>query len=166
MSSPAPSPSLPAEPQAERPRVLAIASGGGHWVQLRRLMPAFEGRDIAYVSVSPKYAEAVPGKRFYAVRDAHRLSKMSFLILIWQLLVILARERPDVVVTTGSAPGYICLALAKTFMRSKTMWIDSIANCEEMSSSGLRARRFADAWLTQWPHLSRAGGPDYWGAVL
>ena len=68
------------------------------------------------------------------------------------------KERPDAVVTTGSAPGMICLALAKVLTRARTMWIDSIANCERLSSSGKRARFFADVWLTQWPELSRPEG--------
>lgn len=147
-------------------RVLAIASGGGHWVQLRRLLPAFDGLDVAFVSVSPAYAEQVPGHRFYYVRDAHRFSKLSFLILAFQLLRILVIERPDVVITTGSAPGFIGLALAKVCLCSRTIWIDSIANCERMSTSGLRARHVADVWLTQWPQLCSEGGPEYWGAVL
>jgi hypothetical protein len=54
---------------------------------------------------------------------------------------------------TGSAPGVMGLALAKLLFRCKTMWIDTIANCEEMSDSGRRARDFADVWLTQWPQL-------------
>lgn len=149
-----------------QPRILAIASGGGHWVQLRRLLPAFDGLDVAFVSVSPAYAEEVPGHRFYRVRDAHRFNKLSFLILALQLVKIIVIERPSAVITTGSAPGYICLFLAKTLLRSRTIWIDSIANCECMSTSGLRARRVADAWLTQWPQLHREGGPDYWGAVI
>ena len=58
-------------------------------------------------------------------------------------------------------------ALAKTLFGIKTIWIDSIANCERMSSSGKQARRFADQWLTQWPDLAGGPqGPDYWGAVL
>ena len=32
-------------------KVLVVASGGGHWIQLRRLQPAFDGLDVAYVSV-------------------------------------------------------------------------------------------------------------------
>ena len=50
--------------------------------------------------------------------------------------------------------------------RAKTIWIDSIANCERLSSSGRRARRVAHQWLTQWPDLARPEGPHYWGAVL
>ena len=147
-------------------RVLVIASGGGHWVQMRRLRPAFEGHDVAYVSVYPDYAEDVAGHRFYAVTDITRLSLAKLLILVPQFVRILLAERPDVVITTGSAPGLVGIAIAKAITKARTVWIDSIANCERMSSSGKQARRFADEWLTQWPELSTPSGPHYWGAVL
>jgi UDP-N-acetylglucosamine:LPS N-acetylglucosamine transferase len=147
-------------------KILAVASGGGHWVQMRRLQPAFDGLDVTFVSVQPDYAEEVPGHRFYSVRDVTRWDRWGIVRLVAQLLVILMVVRPRVVITTGSAPGVITLGLAKILLRSKTIWIDSIANCEEMSSSGKEAHRFADVWLTQWPQLQQAGGPDYWGAVL
>jgi hypothetical protein len=104
--------------------------------------------------------------RFYTVSDVTRVSLPKLLVLAPQLIGILLREKPDVVVTTGSAPGLICLALAKVFSRARTVWIDSIANCERLSSSGARARWFADVWLTQWPELATPRGPQYWGAVL
>lgn len=147
-------------------RVLAMASGGGHWIQLQRLRPAFQEFDVAFVSVYEDYADDVDGHRFYKVSDITRLSLGKLLLLVPQLIAILARERPSVVVTTGSAPGLVCIALAKMLFGSKTMWIDSIANCERMSTSGRQARRFADQWLTQWPELADQSGPEYWGAVL
>ena len=147
-------------------KVLVVASGGGHWIQMRRLQPAFDGLEAAFASVHSTYAEEVPGNRFYAVRDVTRWDRIGLAILVAQLTFILLRERPQVVVTTGSAPGMIALALAKCLLRSRTMWIDSIANCEQMSLSGMRAKRFCDVWLTQWPHLQGTGGPDCWGAVL
>jgi len=147
-------------------RVLAIASGGGHWVQLRRTMPAFEGCDVAFVSVYADYAQDVPGFRFYDVPDMTRMNLPKLAVLGPKLARILLKERPQVVVTTGSAPGLICLALAKLLLGARTIWIDSIANVERMSSSGRQARRFADVWLTQWPHLAGPGGPEHWGAVL
>jgi hypothetical protein len=118
------------------------------------------------VSVQPAYADEVEPNRFYAVRDVTRWDRLGMVILVAQLVRILAIERPRVVITTGSAPGMITLALAKLLLRARTMWIDSIANCEEMSASGKRARRFADVWLTQWPQLRGACGPDFWGSVL
>lgn len=154
------------EKQKKRRRLLVIASGGGHWVQVLRLRPAFRDFDVAFVSLHSDYAENVVGHRFYRVTDITRLNLGKLMILVPQLLRVLVRERPDVVVTTGSAPGLVGLCLAKTFTRARTVWIDSIANCERMSSSGRQARRFADLWLTQWPELADDGGPQYWGAVL
>jgi hypothetical protein len=149
-----------------RRRVLAVASGGGHWVELRRLRAAFEGYDLAYVSVKAAYAKEVPNHRYYVVRDVTRWDRWGFVPLIVQLLWVLGREHPDVVITTGSAPGYLALVLAKRLLGARTMWIDSIANCECMSYSGRLACRCADAWLTQWPDLESNEGPAYWGAVL
>ena len=118
------------------------------------------------VSVDPMYAQEVSGHRYHTVRNVTRWDRWGLVVLAVQLLRILLIERPRVVVTTGAAPGAFAIGLSKLMLRSKTIWIDSIANCEEMSSSGWHARRFADAWLTQWPHLKGAGGPDYWGAVI
>jgi UDP-N-acetylglucosamine:LPS N-acetylglucosamine transferase len=147
-------------------KILAIASGGGHWVQMRRLRHAFDGLDVTFVSVKADYANDVPGYRFFAVQDANRWDRWKFIVLILQLFKILWRERPDVLITTGAAPGFIALRMAKQLFGVRTIWIDSIANCEQMSSSGQYARRYADAWLTQWPDLESADGPSYWGAVL
>lgn len=147
-------------------KVLAIASGGGHWVQMRRIIPAFEGFDVIYASVDPSSASDVPGHRYYAFRDISRRDRLGVVVLICQILRILLRERPNVVITTGSAPCLFALGLAKILMRSRTIWIDSIANAERLSSSGVQARRVADVWLTQWEHLARPDGPQYCGAVL
>lgn len=147
-------------------RVLAIASGGGHWIELHRLMPAFEGQDVAFASIYPEYAEDVEGHDFYTFCDFSRFSKRTIFRLTAQIARILFIVRPQIVVTTGSAPALLAIALAKVFFRSKTVWIDSIANSEHLSSSGSVARFFADVWLTQWPHLAGKGGPEYWGAVL
>ena len=147
-------------------RVLALASGGGHWVQLRRMAPAFEGLDVAFASVYQDYANDVPGSRYYAFDDVNRFRKMDTFKVAWQILGILRRERPDVVVTTGAGPGLIALILAKYIMRRRTIWIDSIANCETLSGSGKAAGKIADIWLTQWEHLADEAGPKYWGSVL
>ena len=129
-------------------RILAIASGGGHWVELQRLSPAFENLDVVYASVYPEYANEVPGHRFYSFRDVSRWDRFGFVVLFIQLLHSSA-ERPKIVITTGSLPCCIALMLAKYLFGAKTMWIDSIANVQQLSSSGRLAGKFADVWLTR-----------------
>lgn len=146
-------------------RVLAVASGGGHWVQLLRLRPAFEGCEVCWVTVQPTYSTDVPGSRFHAVTDATRWSRWKLVKMIFQVAWIVLRERPDIVITTGAAPGVVALRVGK-WLGARTVWLDSVANVEEMSMSGRRVRRFADLWLTQWAHLAKPGGPVFLGAVL
>lgn len=149
-----------------RRKVLAIASSGGHWVQMRRMIPAFEGCDVVFVSTYEDYAHDVEGFRFRTVADISRRRLGVLPLIVAQFVVIMLRERPDVVITTGAMPGLVGLAVARLTTRARTLWIDSIANCEQLSSSGRHARRFAHRWLTQWEDLAEPEGPEFWGAVL
>lgn len=149
-----------------RRKVLAIASRGGHWVQLLRLRPAFKDSLVTFVTNDPESRSMVDADaRFYVVPAATRKDKLSMLLLICQVFWILLRERPDVVVTTGAAPGYIAIRIGKWF-GARTMWIESIANAEELSLSGQLASRHANVVLTQWSHLSKPGIVEYRGAVI
>ena len=146
-------------------RVLAVASGGGHWVQLQRLRPAMAHHDVTFVTTHAGYAGEAAPFRLHVVNDASRNRKLGLILLAFRMLAILIRERPHVVITTGAAPGYLALRLGR-LMGSRTIWIDSIANVDEMSMAGRLARQYADLWLTQWPHLASPDGPQFVGAVL
>jgi UDP-N-acetylglucosamine:LPS N-acetylglucosamine transferase len=147
-------------------RLLAVASGGGHWVQLSRLFPAFADCELVLATVHADYAADAPdGSRFHTIRDATRWDRWGLVVLAFQLLRIVLTERPDIVLSTGAAPGYLALRLGK-LLGARTVWIDSIANVEEVSLSGRKISRHADIWLTQWEHLARPEGPRYIGAVL
>ena len=150
---------------ADRPRrVLAVASTGGHWVQLRRLQPAFADCEVTYVSTDPGHATEVAPARLYTVSDASRTSKVALLRSALRIARILRRERPDVVISTGAAPGYLAIRLA-WLVGARTVWVDSLANVEELSLSGRLASGRADLCLTQWPHLAE-GPVHYHGSVL
>lgn len=151
--------------QLRRNKVMVVASGGGHWTQMLRLRPAFEDLGAFFVGVKPMYQADVAPADFYAVRDVSRLQKWAIFATAAKLLWIILKHRPRVIVTTGSAPGLIALQLGR-IVGARGVWIDSVANVEELSMSGQRAGAVADLWLTQWEHLARPGGPRYEGRVL
>ena len=148
-----------------RKRILAVSSGGGHWVELLRIRPAFNGGEVTYVTVRRDYEDDLDGERLYLVNDATRWNKLAIFMMAVRILIIMLRLRPDVVITTGAAPGYFALRFGR-WLGARTIWLDSIANAEELSMGGSIAGRYADLWLTQWEHLARDGGPEYAGAVL
>jgi hypothetical protein len=150
---------------ATRGKLLAVSSGGGHWIQLRRIVPAFEGFDVAYVTVVDAYRSQVAGHRFHRVNDATRWNKLGLMKLALHIAWIILMERPAVVVSTGALPGYFAVLFGR-WSGARTVWLDSMANVDEMSMSGAQVGRYADLWLTQWPHLAKTVGPYYGGSVL
>jgi hypothetical protein len=146
-------------------KLLAISSGGGHWVQLLRLRPAFVDCDVVYCTVREGYRSDIGSAPFHVVPDANRWEKRALVRSAFAVLRVLVLERPHVVVTTGAAPGLFAIVFGRC-LGAKTIWVDSIANGETLSLSGHQARRFANLWLTQWPHLAAKDGPFYRGNVL
>ena len=151
------------------PHVLLVASGGGHWVQLSRTFLAFRGCDVACVTTiqgyEPDIEQRLAHARLYIVSNASRESMWGVLRTSWQMLRILLRERPDWVVSTGAAPGFVAVRLGR-LLGARTLWLDSAANHERLSLSGMKVRSYADHWLTQWPGLAKPEGPRYEGRVF
>jgi UDP-N-acetylglucosamine:LPS N-acetylglucosamine transferase len=172
MATPLDQTALPDE--RRRVRVVAVASAGGHFTQLFRLRPAWDGCEVTYVTTIGGYeadvvadaaerGEARPG--YVVVPDANRWQKLRVLYLAVRLAVLVVRLRPSAVISTGAAPGLLALGIGR-LLGARTVWIDSIANAAELSLSGRLARRHANLWLTQWSELARDGGPAFEGAVL
>jgi UDP-N-acetylglucosamine:LPS N-acetylglucosamine transferase len=146
-------------------RVLAIASSGGHWTQLVRLSSALAGHQVTWVTTNPGYRDKAPPGEFRAIRDASLWDKPGLLIMLGQISRLVLTLRPDIILSTGAAPGYFAIRVGHS-IGARSIWVDSIANAEELSLSGRRIGRYADLWLTQWEHLARPEGPHFVGSVL
>lgn len=150
----------------QRIKVLAVASAGGHWIQLARLSEAFADFDTLYATTVDGLHPPSGDRPVVRISDGSRNQPWRLLLAAFQLLRLMRRFRPQAVVTTGAAPGYVALRIGKAF-GCRTLWLDSIANAEEVSMSGRLARPYADAWLTQWDDLIQTTpGLEYWGKVL
>ena len=150
---------------AQEKHVLAIASGGGHWQQLMRLLPAFDRQSTVFMTTDAAYESDVGNRRLIVVTDANRHRPLKLIRLTFEVLVGVLRDRPAVVISTGAAPGLLGIVFGRV-AGSKTIWVDSIANAEEVSLSGRIASKLAHVALTQWPHLSETDRIQYQGSIL
>ena len=148
-----------------RKKILAVASSGGHWTQLLSLRPAFAGHDVVFVTTQRNCAAQVAPHRVHVVSEANRQRKLRLIPLMLRMLCLVLAVRPDVVVSTGAAPGYFALRFGR-LVKARTLWLDSIAGSRDLSLSGRLASPYADLLLTQWPHLAVPGGPLYRGSLL
>lgn len=149
----------------QRVKVLAVASGGGHWEQLMLLRSAMDKHDVLYGTTTMGLAERDGLDDVVYLPDCNRSSMaqaFKCLSASWRLV---RDTKPDVVITTGALPGLFCLVIGR-LRGARTVWIDSLANFEKPSMSGQFARRFSTLWLTQWENLARPQGPHYFGGLL
>lgn len=132
---------------------MAVASIGGHWVQLLRITRGLSNRfDITYCSTNRACATMTGDSEFFHINDFSRWDAYKIFPVFIKLFMRFLRHRPKAVITTGAAPGLTALLAAKMLF-IKTIWVDSIANVEELSFSGRVARMFASRTYTQWEEL-------------
>ena len=146
-------------------KILAIASSGGHWIQLLRLMPAFKNQKVFFVSTHEGYRKQVDGNDFYTVSDGTRWQKLKLIEMGIEVGKIIFSEKPDIIISTGAAPGLMAIIWGWIF-RKKSIWIDSIANVDRISMSGRIAKKFCTLHLTQWEHLADNKTTFFKGTVI
>ena len=139
---------------SNQPKILAIASPGGHWIQLNKICNPLDNRfNILYVTPNSQFISNKNNRIIKNIIDASADSKLNVLILALQLIILFVKERPKFIISTGAAPGAIAFLIAK-YLPIKTIWIDSIANVKQLSRSGKIVRNSADVILTKWESLS------------
>lgn len=123
-------------------------------MQLLRIAKALEKEfDVVYMSTHEKCATMVEGRVYYSMNDFSRWDFYKMFPELLHSIYIICKEKPSIVITTGAAPGLVCLFAAK-ICGIRTVWIDSIANVEHISFSGRIASKFASRIYTQWPSLA------------
>ncbi len=120
---------------------------------------------MVYATVREGYRKDVGDAKFRLISDGNRWNKFKLMKSAAGIFLLLLRERPDIVISTGAAPGYFGVRFGK-WLGARVIWVDSVANAEELSMSGKKAGGFVDLWLTQWQHLARENGPQWMGSVL
>jgi len=146
-------------------RVLAVASGGGHWEQLMLLRPALDGFDVIFATTNPGLATRDGVSGVVELPDSNKSQPIKALRSLRSAWSIVRRTRPDFVITTGALPGLLCL-VAGRLTGARTIWIDSVANAGTLSLSGRYARWFATLRMTQWEHLARPPDLVFEGKLL
>lgn len=135
-------------------KIFAVASFGGHWIQLLRIMQSLDDKmEIIYLSTHPKCATLVEGHTYYCLKDFSRWDFYKLVPVFFHTFKLVWHESPDVIISTGAAPGLICLIVGK-MLGKKTIWIDSIANVQRLSFSGRVASKFVSRTYTQWQSLA------------
>lgn len=149
-------------------KVCFAASSGGHYEQLLMLKPLMEKYDSFVVTEKTFYKTSVPGQKMYYMHQVNRKEKMFpvyMIINLFKALYIFAKERPDVVITTGVL-AIIPMCLLAKLCRKKVIYIESFAKVTSPTETGKLMYRFADQFYVQWePMLEIYPNAIYLGGI-
>ena len=151
-------------------KICVGASAGGHMNQLLRLLDHsgnWPFQPSIYVTTQPELAGKLQKKgKTYVIGECNRYHPLAALMIFFRSFSIIGKDKPDVIITTGSMP-LAMLCLVAKLSGKKVIWIDSIANTERFSVSGRLMYHFADVFLTQWPSLAeKHPRAEFVGAIL
>ena len=168
-----PSPLVPKSSKVMPLRLVAGASAGGHTNELLLLLEAGQGAWLVQPSVFVTTMEIAAsgyarfGKPVRVIGDADRRKPLRALSVLWRTMSWVLHDRPDVVLTTGSMPLAVYCVWAKLLFRSHIVWVDSVAQVDDLSLSGKVMRRVANDCLAQWPEVAlRYSDVQYVGEVM
>jgi len=147
---------------ADAPRVLAVASAGGHWSQLRAIAGNVEAR-LIYATTAPD--GRMPDESAYRLPEANARRPLALAWCAWRVARLLSRVRPERVITTGAAPGLLAAVLARLH-GTPAIFVDCLSNAERLSRSGRLAARAGIPTLTQWRHLADGARVHHAGTVF
>lgn len=128
------------------------------------LMDALKSHDIFYITFLREDTKSL--KNAYFVRDPKR-NPLALIKNIIQTSKILAKEKPDALISTGAGVAVPACYIAK-IMGKKVIFLESFCRVSTPSLSGRLVYPVADVFLVQWKEmLSKYGSKaKYWGAVF
>ncbi len=137
----------------ERRRTCLAYSPGGHKAELDRALAGirFVDRfDVTFQSARPPDPAA---RRTYFLVHPRR-SPLRTLVNALQALVVVLRERPQLVISTGADVALFTLLFARLLVGARLVFIENGGTLRP-SLTGRLVYPFADLFVVQWPELLR-----------
>jgi beta-1,4-N-acetylglucosaminyltransferase len=146
-------------------RIALVCSHGGHLSEMELLKPAFEGHRCFLVTYRSPRTEALDGRHYLLPNIGTSPWRLlgAFARAAW----VLARERPDVVLSTGSEIAIPFLWLGR-LLGARTAYVESCCRVTAPSRTGPLVYPVSDLFLVQWPTLLERYGPraQYLGGLM
>ncbi len=130
------------------PKICLVSSSGGHWEQLRKLQPLIDKYDGFYVTEKTHFeADAKYLMHQTDLKDKMMIIKM--MINTIRTMYIWIKERPDIVITTGTIVAYPFYLLSIVF-KKKFIFIETFGRANMPTVAGRMMEKHSDLFIVQW----------------
>jgi beta-1,4-N-acetylglucosaminyltransferase len=129
-------------------KICLVSSSGGHWEQLQKLKPLVEKYSGFFVTEKTPFVKDCP---YLMIQTDLKDKLMPFKMLVngARAIRIWAKERPDIVVTTGTMVAYPFYLLTVLFHK-KFVFIETFGRSNQPTVAGKLMQKHSDLFFVQW----------------
>ncbi|NJN38130.1 MAG: UDP-N-acetylglucosamine--LPS N-acetylglucosamine transferase [Acaryochloridaceae cyanobacterium CSU_3_4] len=137
-------------------KLLLAATSGGHFATMQSLKPFWSLHDRLWITDPKSDTEnlCTDGERVIWLPYQGPRDVGALLGNLPQVINILRKEQPDLIISTGSSIA-VGFALVAKFLNIRFMYIESISRSNDLSLSGKLVYLLCDELYVQWPKLSQ-----------
>ena len=139
-------------------KVIFAASSGGHLTELLKVQELFKEYDYLLVTEMTDVTRDLKDK--YNIKYVDYGPNKNKIVYWWTIfknlakaIGIVAKFRPDTIVSTGAQVGGFFCYIGK-FFGAKVVYIETMAKIKELSGTGNNVYKIADKFYVQWKNLA------------
>ena len=146
-------------------KIALVCSHGGHLTEMLYLLNAFEDHEVFFITYKNFRTRNLSYRKY--LLENIGTSPLKMLKAFFRMGTILAKEKPDVIISTGSEIAIPAFVIAK-ILGIRTIFIESWCRIKTKSGTGRIVYYLSDLFLVQWPQLLKLYGKraKYVGAVI
>ena len=145
-------------------KICIVSSCGGHLTEVRQLAETYAGFDHFYVlNDTVELPDDMRGRTYFI-----RHSERDWLLLfnLAEAARILARERPDVILSTGAGPVVPFALIGRLLFGVKVIFIETVTRVDRPSLTGRIMYHLAHRFYYQWKPLGRFFPRGRYGGII
>lgn len=138
-------------------KILFVASAGGHLEETLALKSLENRYNTVLITEKTENDITYWQDKCYYMHKVNRKEIKSLIIYIgifFKSLVILLKEKPQIIISTGAMIAFPTCLLGK-LMGKKIIYIETMANINSKSMTGKIVYKFADLFIVQWESMKK-----------
>ncbi len=148
-----------------KPKICFVSSSGGHWEQLQKLKPLADKYDGFFITERTQF-DAPLASYFMKQTDLKdKLMPFKMLINSFRALKIWIKEKPDMVITTGTMVAYPFYLLS-IICKKKFIFIETFGRANMPTVAGKMMEKHSDLFIVQWESQKKFYKKAIYGGCL
>lgn len=133
----------------KNPKICFVSSSGGHWEQLQKLKPLADKYEGFFVTEKTQFD--APFASYFMMQTDLKDKLMPFKMLVNSVkaLKIWIKEKPDLIITTGTMVAYPFYLLS-IICKKKFIFIETFGRANMPTVAGKLMEKHSDLFIVQW----------------